>query len=139
MGGIFIFNFCFFSFCFFVSFFFSFFSFFFFLFSFFFFLTFFFLILSRIFKPPLPKHLSNWEPETSPCGEHGRVSPRLAQAGCAYKLKYSQSRNGFLFLSSHRPDHDVSIELRDIQKEHAETNTSVCCPVKVCLFWPEDT
>lgn len=36
-------------------------------------------------------------------------------------------------------DHAVSTELRDIQREHGETDTLVCCPVKVCLFWPRYT
>ena len=61
----------------------------------------------------------------------------IGEAGCAYEHTTNvRAGCGSASVILNHPDHAVSIQLRDIQREHGETNTLVCCPVKVCLFWP---
>lgn len=74
------------------------------------------------------------------CGEKNHpVSPFPEHAGsaCEHTAKVSAGRDG-VSITLHCPDHAVSTEPRDTQKEQGETNTSVCRPVKVCLFWPRE-
>lgn len=71
-------------------------------------------------------------------GQNGLASPCRGHA--SWSCKQAKSEKG---AAAHSvlvpPHHDVSAELRDIRREHGETTTLVCCPVKVCLFWPECT
>lgn len=71
------------------------------------------------------------------CGKNLPCFLRIREAGCAYEHTTNvRAGRGSASVILNHPDHAVSIELRDIQREHGETNTLVCCPVKVCLFWP---
>lgn len=69
-------------------------------------------------------------------GKNSLVSCCMGHVG--YKQSWSRERRSILVILNH-PDHDVSIEMRDIQRERGETNTLVCCPDKVCLFWTGHT
>lgn len=95
--------------------------------------------MGMTFKPPLPNQPSKWD---SVIPLWGTKRPRFTlQWICELGYEQAKSEKGaaahLVFVIP--PDHDVSVELRDIQREHGETNTLVCCPVKVCLFWPECT
>lgn len=72
-------------------------------------------------------------------GKNHPASPFPEQAGSAreHTAKVSAGRHGAP-LTLHCPDHTVSMELRDTQKEQGETKILACHPVKVC-FGPGNT